>query len=135
MCFYESLISHLMFSKNTVLQKFGQNGYKRYKIPVMLLDIYKQLRILVSTRVAYFFAEKWYWSCLFLPHFCQKSQDLLLTSQKRQKLGTLFFFYKHNVYKHTEAQTPQKSKHTLSIPPASRCWYKIQKSIIWYFQL
>ena len=39
----------------------------------------------VSTRIAYFFAKKWYWSCLFLPHFCQKSQDLLLISQKRQK--------------------------------------------------
>ena len=34
---------------------------------------YKQLTILVSTQVAYFFAKNQYWNCLFLPHFCQKA--------------------------------------------------------------
>ena len=30
------------------------------------------------------------------------------------------FFYKHNVYKQTGAQTSIKSKHNLSIPPTSK---------------
>ena len=52
---------------------------------------YKQLRILVSTQVAYFFAKKWYWNCLF---FAKKG--LLLISQKQEKVSTgiTYFFGK-----------------------------------------
>ena len=46
--------------------------------------------------------------------WCARGLGFLIVL-KTLSLATLFFLYKHNVYKHTKAEKPVKVKHMLSI--------------------